>query len=72
MSYIHHMANVNHQLHEMVSSKDRANAREEEFGNKLHLISEVTSNICIPKGEQVRKVGTERLPSLNGKFYKWL
>uniref|UniRef100_A0A9I9E4M9 Uncharacterized protein n=1 Tax=Cucumis melo TaxID=3656 RepID=A0A9I9E4M9_CUCME len=33
-----------------------ANARQEEFENKLHL-DEITSIICIPKGEQVWVLG---------------
>ena len=67
---MHHLASVKCQLPERVSSKDKANARKEKFGNKLHL-DEITSNVCISKGEQVRTLGTERLLSLNEKFYKF-
>ena len=44
--------------------------RKEEFDNKLHL-SEVTSNICISRGEQVQTLGTKRFMSLNEKSYKY-
>ena len=70
MSYIHHVVSIDRQLSKRVSSKDMANAHKEEFDNKLHL-SEIASNICIPKGEQVQTVGTERLSSLNEKSYKY-
>ena len=63
------LVSVNHQLPERESSKDKADARKVEFGNKPFL-SEITFNICISKGKQVHKLGIERLVSLNKKYYK--
>ena len=63
LSYVHCLTSVNHQLPERASSK-------KEFGDKL-LLSEITSVICISKGEQVWTLGAERLLSLKVKFNKY-
>ena len=70
MNYVHHLASANLQLPKRVSSNDKVNVRKEGFDIKLHL-SEITSNFCISIGEQVQTLGTERLLSLNEKFYKY-
>ena len=46
-----------------------ANGLKEEFGKKLHL-GNITSIICVPKGEQVWLLGTKKLSPLKEKFYK--